>query len=80
MILVIIKMTALPSKCKEFLQTVQALIQSIRRLKVCTKCFACQDFENENSFCTIQEWENQKALYSYLQSELFEVFLESKIL
>ncbi len=78
MILVSIKMTALPAKRKEFLQTVQALIQSIRRVKGCTNCSACQDVEDENSFCIIQGWENQKALNRYLKSDLFEVLLGTK--
>ena len=78
MILVIIKMTALPAKRKESLQTVQALIQSIRKLRGCVNCAACQDVEDENSFCLIQEWENQKALNKYLQSDLFDVLLGIK--
>ena len=78
MILVIIKMTALPTKRKEVFQTVQALIQSIRRVKGCTDCSACQDVENENSFCMIQGWENKRALNKYLQSDLFDVLLGTK--
>ena len=73
MILSIIKMAALPAKRNELLQTVQALIQSISRVKGCTNCSACQDVEDENSFCMIQEWKTQKELDSYLQSGLFDV-------
>jgi len=73
MILSIIKMAALPAKRTELLQTVQALIQSISRVKGCTNCSACQDVEDENSFCMIQEWKTQKELDSYLQSGLFDV-------
>ena len=32
------------------LSTVQALIQSIRRVKGCTGCSACQDVEDKNTF------------------------------
>jgi quinol monooxygenase YgiN len=71
-------MTALPAKRKEFLQTVQALIQPIRKLKGCLNCSACQDVEDENSFCMIQGWENKRALNKYLQSELFDVLLGTK--
>ena len=71
-------MTALPAKRKELLQTVQALIKAISKEKGCTKCSACQDIENENTFCMIQGWENQKALNRYLQSDLFEVLLGTK--
>ena len=78
MILVIMEMTVLPAKRKEFLQTVHALIQSIRKEKGCIKCSACQDIENENTFCMIQGWETQKELDRYLQSDLFEVLLGTK--
>ena len=69
MILVIMEMTTLPAKRKEFLQTVQALIQSIRKEKGCLKCAACQDIENENAFCMIQGWQTQKELDRYLRSD-----------
>lgn len=78
MILVIIKMTARPAKRKEFLQTVQVLTQPIRKLKGCLNCSACQDVENENFFCMIQGWENQKAVNKYLQFDLFEILLGIK--
>ena len=78
MILVIMKMTVLPVKRKEFLQTLHALIQSIRKEKGCIKCSACLDIKDENTFCMIQGWETQKELDRYLQSDLFEVLLGTK--
>ncbi len=78
MILVTMEMTVLPAKRKEFLQTARALIQSIRKEKGCIKCSACQDIEDENTFCMIQGWETQKELDRYLQSDLFEVLLGTK--
>ena len=78
MILAIIKMKAFPAKRKEFLQTLQALIHSIRRVKGCRNCSACQDVEDENSFCMIQGWETKRALNKYLQSDLFDVLLGTK--
>jgi quinol monooxygenase YgiN len=78
MILVTIKMTVLPAKRKELLQTVRALIQSIRKEKGCIKCSACLDIEDENTFCMIQGWQTQKELDRYLQSDLFDVLLGTK--
>jgi quinol monooxygenase YgiN len=78
MILVIMEMTVLPAKSKEFLQTLHALIQSILKEKGCIKCSACQNIEDENTFCMIQGWETQKELDNYLQSDLFEVLLGTK--
>ncbi len=78
MILVIMEMTVLPAKRKEFLQTLHALIQPIRKEKGCIKCSACQDIEDENTICMIEGWETQKELDSYLRSDLFEVLIGTK--
>ena len=78
MILAIIEMNAQPAKRKELLQTLYALIQELRREKVCIKCFACQDIETENSFCLIEEWETKQHLENYLRSDLFTVLLGAK--
>ena len=78
MILAILEMTALPAKRKEFLQTVQAMIQKIRKEKGCIKCYACQDIEDENTFRLLEEWETQQNLDHYLRSDLFTVLLGAK--
>ena len=78
MILVIMEMTVRPAKRKEFLQTVRALVQSIRKEKGCMKCSACREIEDENTFCMMQGWESQEALDCYLGSDLFEVLLGTK--
>ena len=78
MILVIMEMTVLPAKREEFLQTVHALVQSIRKEKGCIKCSACREIEDENTFCMIEGWESQEELDCYLRSDLFEVLLGTK--
>ena len=78
MIRVIMEMTTLPAKRKEFLQTVHALIQAIRKEEGCIRCSACQDIEDENTFCIVEGWETQTELDNYLQSDLFEVLLGTK--
>ena len=78
MILVTIKMTALPAKRKELLQTIQALIQSIRRVKGCTNCSACQDVKDKNTFYLVEKWKTQSDLDNHLRSNLFDVLLGTK--
>ena len=62
MIQVIMKMTTLPAKRKEFLQTIQALVPAVRKFKGCIDCSACLDLENDDMFCVIHRWETQKEL------------------
>lgn len=77
-LLVMMAMTAFPAKRKEFLQTVQALIQSIRKEKGCIICSACQDIEDKNTFHLIESWENQQDLDKHFRSDLFAVLLGTK--
>jgi quinol monooxygenase YgiN len=78
MILVIMEMTALPAKRKEFLQTVHALLQPIRKEKGCITCSACQDIEDENTFRLIEGWQTQQDLDRHLRSDQFTVLLGTK--
>lgn len=75
MILAILKMSARPTKRKELLQTLHAIIQQVRKEKGCKKCSAFQNIENSNSFQLIEEWETKQHLDSHLRSELFTVLL-----
>jgi len=78
MILAIIEMTVFPAKRLEFLQTMYGLVPSIREEKGCLKCTACQEIEDENTFCVFAGWETQNDLDRHLRSDLFEVLLGTK--
>ncbi len=78
MILAIIEMNAWPAKRRELLQTLHALIQELRKEKVCIRCSAWQDIENENSFRLVEEWKTKQQLDNHLRSELFTVLLGAK--
>ena len=78
MILAIIEMNARPAKRKELLQTLHALIQELRKEKICIKCSAGQDIGNKNIFRVIEEWGNQQDLDNYLRSDLFTVLIGVK--
>ena len=78
MILATIEMSALPSKRKELLQTLHAIMQQIRNVKGCTKCAACNDIENENIFRLIEKWKTQLDIDNHLRSDIFTVLLGAK--
>lgn len=75
MIVITIGMKVYPEKRKEFLQTVRALIDSIRNEKGCISYRLYQDIENENDLILVDEWETQEDLDNHLQSDCFGVLI-----
>ncbi|MBA4395338.1 MAG: antibiotic biosynthesis monooxygenase [Desulfobacca sp.] len=73
MILVVIRMKVLPEKHLELSQTIALLIRSIRTEKGCLRCDCCQNVDNENELCLLEEWDTQESLVSHLKSERFKV-------
>jgi quinol monooxygenase YgiN len=73
MILVVIRMKVLPEKHLELSQTIALLIGSIRTEKGCQRCDCCQNVDNENELCLLEEWESRENLLIHLESELFKL-------
>jgi len=73
MILVTIRMKVLAEKRKELSQTIASLIGSLRTEKGCLRCDFCQNIEDENELCIIEEWDTRENLNSHLKSERFKV-------
>jgi quinol monooxygenase YgiN len=73
MILVAIRMKVFPEKHLELSQTIALLIGSIRTEKGCLRCDCCQNVDNENELCLLEEWESRESLLSHLESELFKL-------
>jgi quinol monooxygenase YgiN len=65
----------LPSNRFELLQTFQELVKRKIGEKGCITRSACQDFENENTFCLSVELKIQQNLDRHLRSDLFDVLL-----
>ncbi len=78
MLIVIIKMTALPEKCLELKQTILALIEPTRKEKGCLRCDVFEDIENENSFCLVEYWESRKDLDDHKRSHRFAVLMGTR--
>jgi quinol monooxygenase YgiN len=73
MIVVIIRMKVLAEKRKELSQTIASLIGSLRTEKGCRRCDFCQNIEDENELCILEEWDTRENLNSHLKSERFKV-------
>jgi quinol monooxygenase YgiN len=79
-VIVIIKMNAMPEKCLELKQSLLALVDPIRREKGCLSHSIFQDIENDNDFSLIQMWQTRDDLDAYLRSDLFTVLIGTRYL
>lgn len=73
-ILIIIRMKVFADKRKELSQTIVSLIGQMRTEMGLRRCDFCQNMEDENELCILEEWETQENLDSHLKSERFRVF------
>ena len=81
MLIRIVKMTFEPSKVDVFLAVFEKSKEKIRTMKGCSHLELLQDYNLPNSFSTYSYWENEEALNSYRNSDLFkEVWARTKIL
>ena len=67
MVIVIIKMNALPGKCLELKQTLVALMKPTRKEKGCLSHHVFTDIENDNSLSLIQLWQSREDLDDHLR-------------
>jgi quinol monooxygenase YgiN len=73
MILVIIRMKALPEKRRELSQAIASLSGAIRTEKGCARCDFCQSIEDQDRLFLLEEWDTWKNLMVHLKSEHFRV-------
>jgi quinol monooxygenase YgiN len=48
-------------------------IEALRTEKGCRRCDFCQNIEDENELCILEEWDTRENLNSHLKSERFRV-------
>ena len=75
MIVTSMKIRVKPDNRKEFLQTLNSLMERIRGGKGCIGYNLYQDSDSENDFIIVQEWETQADLNEHLLSDRFGVLL-----
>jgi quinol monooxygenase YgiN len=80
MVIVIIKMNALPEKHLELKQTLLALIEPARKDKGCLSHNVLQDLENDNGLSLIEVWESREDLDHRLRSDKFTVLMGTRSL
>jgi quinol monooxygenase YgiN len=80
MVVVIMEMRAIPEKCLELKQTLQALIEATRNEKGCLSHAIFEDIENKDHFCLVGQWQTQADWELYRQSERFSVLMGARSL
>jgi quinol monooxygenase YgiN len=78
MVVVITKIIALPEKCMEVKQTLQALIKLVRNENGCLEYDIFENIETENCFCLVECWATQKGWRDHRQSDQFAVLLGTR--
>ncbi|MEN8782235.1 MAG: putative quinol monooxygenase [Desulfobacterales bacterium] len=73
MVLLFLKMNVRPEKRKELLQTLEAIMERVRKETGCVKANLYQDMENDRGFMLIEEWRNQQDLENHIRSDSFSV-------
>ncbi len=75
MIISTIRMKGRVGKRKEILQTIDGILDRMKRNKGCLEASSYQDVNDENIFYLVEEWRTQKDMDRYLHSNLFAVLL-----
>jgi len=69
-----------PDKRGEFLGAVGDIVEELRSRQGCLGCRLVADYESENLFVIISEWDSQAFLDRYLASAEFEILQGTRIL
>lgn len=63
------------NKTDEFVESLRSLVSDFNKEKGCIGCSLYRDFEKENTFCMVGEWETRQDMENHFQSRNFEVLL-----
>ena len=75
MIILEIRMTILPQKQMEFLQSYLSAVRRVRKQPGCIRCNLSRDMEDGNSFMLIGEWQTQETLDTHIGSDQFGILM-----
>jgi quinol monooxygenase YgiN len=80
MVIIFARIKVRPEKRKELSQTLDSIVEQVRKESGCLHSGFYQDVENEYDFLVVEEWATQKDSDDHLRSELFEVLMGAKCL
>ena len=75
MIVLFIRSSVRPEKRRELSQTLQSIVEQVRKQSGCLNAGFYQDVANENDFLMVEEWATRKDADDHLGSDIFTVLL-----
>jgi quinol monooxygenase YgiN len=75
MIVTLIKIKVRPEKRKELAQTLNSIVEQVRKENGCLHIGSYQDLENEEDLLVVEEWATQKDSDDHLRSDIFTAIL-----
>ena len=75
MVIIFARIKVRPEKRKELSQTLDSIVEQVRKASGCLHSGFYQDFESETDFLMVSEWESQKDLDDHLRSDIFTVLM-----
>ena len=73
-------MTARPEKLKELTQSLQSIIEKVRKERGCLYLGFYQSYEDKNEYLLIEKWASQEDSEAHLQSDYFKILQGAVIL
>ena len=80
MVIIFARIKVRPEKRKELSQTLDSIVEQVRRESGCLSSCFYQDVENENDFFMVSEWDTQKDSDNHLRSDIFTVLMGARSL
>ena len=79
-VIILITINARPEKRKELRQTLQSIVEQVRKEGGCLHAAAYQSIENENDLLVVEEWETQRHSDDHLKSDIFTIIIGARSL
>jgi quinol monooxygenase YgiN len=77
LVIIFVRIDVRPEKRKELSQTLQSIVEQVRKESGCLHARFYQEVESETDFLVVEEWATQKDSEDHLRSDIFTVLLGS---
>lgn len=75
MVIIFVRMKVRPEKHKELTQTLQSIVEKVKRESGCLNIGFYQNTDDQNNLLVVEEWATQKESDDHMGSDIFAVLL-----